>query len=140
MKKILLLTLLFAGTASADEECPSAAEMAEAQNPNAYKDCDYSDKGLNGILHRTFKKKADKEEANVPADKSVEVVAKEEQVVVKNTLLKGEFNSAQQLQSLRFSLIQKASADCPKGFLLESEKYLPQADKTLKLELLYHCL
>lgn len=140
MKKILLFSLLLTNLAFAVEDCPPAAEVAEAQNPNAYKDCDYSDKGLNGMLHRTFKKKADStEEAKAP-EKSAEVAVKEESVVAKNILAKGEFNSALQLQSLRFALIQKASTDCPKGFLLESEKYLPMADKSMKLELLYHCL
>jgi hypothetical protein len=140
MKKILLFSLLIANFTFAAEDCPPAAEVAEAQNPNAYKDCDYSEKGLNGVLHRALKKKTDAAEQTESSAKPVEAIVKEDQVVAKNFLAKGEFNSAQQLQNLRFGLIQKAADNCPKGFLLESEKYLPQADKSMKLELLYHCL
>ncbi len=140
MKKILLLSLLFICSAYAEEECPPAAEVAATQNPNAFKDCDYSDTGLNGVLHRTFKKKEDKADANIAALKTSESIMKDELPANNKLLAKGVFNSTQQLQTLRFALIQNAAAECPKGFLLESEKYLPAADKSMKLELLYHCL
>lgn len=141
------MVLLLACNCFAEEkDCPPAAEVAETQNPNAYKDCDYSDTGLNGMLHRSWKKKVEENEEQealaIGKGKSAatEQVAKEELLQTKTVLAKGLFNSAQQLQTLRFALIQNASAECPKGFLLESEKYLPQADKAMKLELLYHCL
>lgn len=143
MKKILLLSVLMSSYVYAADDCPPAAEVAETQNPNAYKDCDYSNTGLNGALHRSWKKKMEQSDADEPDKKDAAVKmeqAKEEAIQSKNILAKGEFNSAQQLQNLRFGLIQKASTDCPKGFLLESEKYLPSADKAMKLELLYHCL
>lgn len=138
MKKVLLFSLLIANFAYAAEDCPPAVEAAESQNPEAYKDCDYSDKGLNGVLHRAFKKKTDGVEV-VDHPEKAEFV-KEEKIRGESNLVKGTFSSAQQLQALRFSLIQKASTECSKGFLLESEKYLPQVDNTLKLELFYHCL
>jgi len=140
MKKFLLLNLLFISVAYAEEDCPPAADVAAAQNPNAFKDCDYSNTGLNGVLHRTFKKKEDKADQDITTLKTSESITKEDLPVNNQLLAKGVFNSAQQLQTLRFALIQNAAVECPKGFLLESEKYIPAADKTIKLELLYHCL
>lgn len=147
MKKLFLIVLVLACNCFAEEkDCPPAAEVAETQNPNAYKDCDYSDSGLNGMLHRSWKKKVEESEeqdalaSGKGKSASADQVLKDEVLQTKTVLAKGVFNSAQQLQTLRFALIQNAAAECPKGFLLESEKYLPAADKSMKLELLYHCL
>lgn len=147
MKKLAVILLVLACNCFAEEkDCPPAAEVAETQNPNAYKDCDYSNTGLNGMLHRSWKKKVEESEeqdeiaSSKSKNSSVEPGVKDNSLQTKAILAKGVFNSAQQLQTLRFALIQNALAECPKGFLLESEKYLPQADKAMKLELLYHCL
>jgi hypothetical protein len=144
MKIVLLLSLMLASLAYAEEDCPPAAEAAATQNPNAYKDCDYSNTGLNGMLHRSWKKKKEEseEQESVAAGATKGALAETtaEVTQTKNLLAKGVFSSAQQLQTLRFTLIQNSALECPKGFLLESEKYLPQPDKTTKLELQYHCL
>ena len=57
MKNILTLCalLILANIAYADEdECPAAVDAAEAQNQNLYKNCDYTQTGLNGVLHKAF--------------------------------------------------------------------------------------
>lgn len=143
MKGLIIIGLLLAGInmAYAEEECPPAADAAEAQNPNAFKNCDYSDKGLNGVLHRAWAKKtAESDNNEAPAQpKSDKAVVKEE-VAPKDSLADSEFNSAQQLQNLRFNLVQKAARECPRGFVVENEKFLPASGKMLKLELIYHCV
>lgn len=136
---LALSMTLVAASALADDDCPSAVDAADAQNPNAYKNCDYSDKGLNGVLHRAFAKKS----GDNGNDNPVEKVDDEKHLAGdKETAaapVNSEFNTAQQLQNLRFSLLQKAQHECPKGFQLDSEKYLP-AGKNMKLELVYRCL
>lgn len=146
MKNIFALCVLLtlANIAYADEdECPAAVDVAEAQNQNLYKNCDYSQKGLNGVLHRALAGKksddndneTDSESSKTPAEKNQKVASKTE------PLKEGEFGSAQQLQSVKFLLLEKISLECPKGFVVESERYSPVPNnKTMKLELAHHCL
>lgn len=150
MKKHLVICVLLFFTSFAfakDDDCPSAADAAEAQNPNAYKDCDYSQTGLNGVLHRALSKKKESSEEldDVPDETAVSSnnVSKEaKQKAVDKTLLldRSEFKTAQQLQALKFNLLNAAATKCPKGFVVEGERYLPSSDKAMKLELIYHCL
>ena len=149
MKKILttFMLLLLAHTAYADEdECPAAVDVAESQNHNLYKNCDYSDKGLNGVLHRALagKKNEVSEDEKPQETKSTNAqpVEKNQKVAEKSETQKtGEFNSAQQLQLVKFSLLEKLALECTKGFVVEGERYLPIINsKAMKLEFIYHCL
>ena len=153
MKKILLIcTLIFFTnfTFAKDEDCPSAADAAEAQNPNAYKDCDYSKTGLNGALHKVFAKSKDDDENNkdssvkepVKNDSSGKDVSEKSSLLVEKAKLitASEFSSPQQLQTLKFALLEKVALECTKGFVVEGERYLPTSSKATKLELIYHCL
>jgi hypothetical protein len=129
------LMLLVSSVAFAKDDCPSAADAAEAQNPNLYKDCDYSNTGLTLALKKAFG--ANKESVDV-ADKPE---VKESLLVdAKMAQVSAEFSTATQLNSLRFTLIAKLAQECPKGFVVDAEKYQPVSVKTLKLELQYHCL
>jgi len=149
MKKILTICalLVLSQLSHADEEeCPAAVDAAEAQNQNLYKNCDYSEKGLNGVLHRAFsgkKNEADediKEQGDIRNGSAKPVV--EKKVVSKTELLKeGEIASAAQLPMIKFAALEKLALECTNGFVVEGERYLPvKNSKALKLELIYHCL
>jgi hypothetical protein len=143
MKKILTACLLvFTAFAYAKEdECPSAADAAEAQNPNLYKNCDYSKTGLNGVLHRALTDKPEGAEERKKDDVIKASNEKAQMVIEKSAQTgNGEFSSAQQLQSVKFSLLERVALECKKGFVVEGEKYLPAENKSLRLELIYHCL
>lgn len=141
---LLILTLMAQMSFAAEEECPPAAEMAEAQNHNRYKNCNYSNKGLNGVLHRALsKKKETAEEESIQDAKPAEKTVQEKALKLADTELKkpDEFSSAAQLQLVKFNALEKVSRECTKGFVVEGERYLPVANtKSLKLELIYHCL
>lgn len=149
MKKIITICMLLLTTHfvyAAEDECPPAAEMAEAQNHNAYKNCDYSDKGLNGVLHRALAKKGEsgevtkeEKEAKNESTKAVEKAQKNSDKTV--SLKDDEFASPQQLQSVKFVLLERLASECTKGFVVEGERYLPVTNsKAMKLQLIYHCL
>ena len=148
MKKYLFVfVMLFSTAVFADDECEAAVDAANRVNPNENKNCDYSNTGLNGVLHRAFNKKSEVNEDDssakaVVAEKTVE--AKESVVseaAVKSLVQSAEFSSAQQLQTLRFGLIQQTARECARGFVVEGERYLSVAkSKAMKLELIYHCL
>lgn len=129
---------------AAEEECPPAAEMAEAQNQNLYKNCDYSDKGLNGVLHRALGKKKDAVDEDIVQEKKPAAKTTQEKVTkVADVELKkpDEFSSAAQLEVVKFNALEKLSRECTKGFVIEGERYLPGANtNSLKLELVYRCL
>lgn len=135
--RLLLLSglcLVCTGALAADEDCDAAVDAADRLTRNDDGHCDYTKTGLNGALHRALAKKS--EVAQESGNINNEVLTS----LPNAPQLLAEFNSAAQLQSLRFSLIQKAGQECPKGFVLESERYLPAANKAMKLELVYRCL
>jgi hypothetical protein len=145
MKK-LLMTLMLLITAqfsfAADDECPSAIEMAEAQNHNLYKNCDYSERGLNGLLHRALAKKKESGDDETAQDTkpagSKSVVEKISENEIRKTT---DFNSPVQLQQVKFGALEKLAQECTNGFVIEGERYTPVSNSSaLKLELIYHCL
>jgi hypothetical protein len=154
MKNHLMMCVLIFFTSFAfakEDDCPSAVDAAEAQNPNAYKDCDYSKTGLNGALHKVFAKSKEsddgtkeaviKESANKDLKEAKDVTEKSALPVEKAKLIAvSEFSSPQQLQALKFALLEKTALECTKGFVVEGERYLPAPPKATKLELIYHCL
>lgn len=137
---ISVLTLL-CSLALAEEkpECGSAVDAADRLVPDSDKHCDYTKTGLNGVIHKALsgKKNAGEE---VAEPKVQDVKEKKIEVVADKLTAKGEFNSSQQLQTVKFSLLEVAAGQCAKGFVLESERYLPTATKAMKLELTYQCL
>lgn len=120
-------------------ECGSAVEAADRLAPDSDKHCDYTKTGLNGVLHKAFsgKKNEGDEIAETKAQdpKEKRVDAKADKLTARD-----EFNSPQQLQVVKYNLLEAAAVQCPKGFLLESERYVPTMTKAIKLELTYQCL
>lgn len=141
IKKIAFISLLALCSSSVlalDDDCEAAVDAASRINPNDDIHCDYSNTGLNGVLHRAFAKKSDStndEAANSSKESSKAAVSADTKVPSVNS----EFTSAQQLQNLRYALIQKTAQECAKGFVVEGERYLPGV-KGMTLELIYHCL
>jgi hypothetical protein len=144
VKLILLAALLFsASIAIADEkpECELAVDAADRLAPGSDDHCDYTKSGLNGVLHKAFSDKSEKnaEAKNVNEPK----VADEKPTKPEDSLASvksGEFKTAQELQLLRFNLIEAAAMKCPNGFSLDTEQYLPKPNRAMRLELSYHCL
>ncbi len=141
LKLTLVSALLFSCAfvaANEKPECGSAVDAADRLSPDSDKDCDYTKTGLNGVLHRALSKSSDsattKNQVTEEINSSAVAVDKPKQ----NTT--NEFNSAQQLQSVKLLLLEKVVTECPKGFVVEGEKYVPTSSKVMKLELIYHCL
>lgn len=138
---VLSSLVLVCSLAFAEEkpECGSAVDAADRLVPDSDKHCDYTKTGLNGVLHKAFSgKKNEGEEVVEPKVQD----AKEKKVDVKadKVTAKDEFSSPQQLQSVKYSLLEAAAAQCPRGFQLDRERYIPTATKAIKLELIYQCL
>jgi hypothetical protein len=120
-------------------ECGSAVDAADRLTPDSDKHCDYTNTGLNGVIHRTLaRKKNAGTESSEPAAQDPK--DKKTEPAVEKLIAKGEFNSPQQLQAVKFGLLEAAAIKCPKGFVLESEQYLPLVTKGMKLELRFQCL
>ncbi|HOY23108.1 MAG TPA: hypothetical protein PK002_08125 [Cellvibrio sp.] len=120
-------------------ECGSAVDAADRLAPDSDKHCDYTKTGLNGVLHKALSgKKNTGEESAEPAAQNIN--EQRTDIAADKLIAKGEFNSPQQLQTVKFSLLGAAAAKCPKGFVMESEQYVPSATKAMRLELIFHCL
>lgn len=119
------------------DDCEAAVDAADRLNTsNADKHCDYSNTGLNGVLHRAFAPKSDAQVTSENKQVVDAAAAKKAQVRVQAR----EFDSAQQLMTVRYELLQLSSQECIKGFVVDSERYVPVNAQRLKLELDYHCL
>ncbi len=151
-KFIVCLCLFFSLAAVANEdECEAAVDAASRVNPNEDKNCDYSNTGLNGVLHRAFAKKQTEDGKAVDEKNSAEI---SNTVVAPNSSVSGEaaklvssgkvgsaeFASAQELERVRYELIKQAQKACSKGFVVQGERYLPIVSSSMRLELLYYCL
>lgn len=160
IKKHLFLVVMLCSSAlvfaaELDDSCESAVDAADKVGSPINKECDYSNTGLNGVLHRAFAKKekvgddensndATNTEANNKNAQTTIGTAPINSVatdVVKPLLrvITAEFGGVQQLAAVRYELIRRASEDCITGFLLEKESYLPAENKLLKLQLTYSC-
>ena len=120
-------------------ECGLAVDAADRLAPDSDTHCDYTKTGLNGAIHRALAGKKNAAEEKVEPN-AQELKDKKTELAKDKLVAKGEFNSQQQLQAVKFSLLEAAAINCPKGFVLESERYLPAPMKALKLELNYQCL
>lgn len=157
----ILLSINPICAAELQDGCEPAVDAADRLNSNTNKNCDYSNTGLNGVLHRALSKKNEagaetviekepskalsKEQGNKePADKEKTVGMNSSTISSSKKdlayTLKGEFSSAQQLASVRYELVRKATQECVKGFAIDGEHYLPVSAELMKLELSFHCL
>ncbi len=155
-KIILAVIFVFLGTkafATGQEECGPAVEEADKLAAGTDSNCDYTQKGLNGVIHRALSSKDKSGQAgdqkikdvktNTPSSDNLKAPVERNQTALEGLGYpeRGEFKSAEQLPQVKFALLEKVALECTKGFVIEGERYLAtRSAGTLKLELIYHCL
>lgn len=151
MKKLccsLLVIWLTAGgisAAFAEEECANAVDAADSMNVNQ-KDCDYSNKGLNGFLQKAFKKGEEGAVLNTSSEVNIEqaaikVAAEENNTTsIDKTVLSVEVEQWANVVLAKTQLLQKVMERCSKGFNVEGETYRPLPMGRIQLSLEYQCL
>ena len=140
-----LLHLAFAVHAA--DECEAAVDTADSMNLNQ-KDCDYSDKGLNGFLQKAFKKSSEGAVLETTADRPVdvnkpdakEITAEKLQEIKKSHSLNVEVDQWANVALARTQLLPKAMEQCGKGFSVERELYRPLAMGRIALSIEFICL
>lgn len=132
---------LWAEKASDKEDCEAAVDVAGRMEDTK---CDYSNTGLNGVLHRAFAKKSEATDDESNAKRAVKSESKSpvssSSVSSEAVVISGTFSSAAELGVIRFSLIEKAARQCTKGFVVDAERYLPVSSSAMSLEFVYRCL
>jgi hypothetical protein len=150
MKLILavIISACCAVQAHADGNCESAVDAADAMNVNQ-KGCDYTDEGLNGVLHKAFKQGSEgavletSVEAPANATKQVSVIAgtqaNKNVEEPKYLLLQVEVDQWPSVALARAQLLPKAMEQCPKGFSIVRENYRPLAMGRIALSIEFSC-
>lgn len=151
MKFILavIISACCAAQAYADDTCESAVDAADSMNVNQ-KDCDYTDEGLNGALHKAFKQGSEgavletSVENSATATKQVAVIAgaqaNKDIAAQKYLLLQVEVDQWPNVALARTQLLPKAMAQCAKGFSIVRENYRPLAMGRIALSIEFSCL
>lgn len=148
---ILVLALPVWADDKADDDCVPAVDAAESMNLNQ-KDCDYSNKGLNGFLHRAFKRgdegatlKTGNAEAVAQPAAATNLQAQNAQSgnaqkdTDKNFLLRVEVDQWANLPVARAQLLPKALEKCGRGFSIIGEHYRSLAMGRIELALTFQC-
>lgn len=121
----------------ASDTCENAVDSADTMNVNQ-KDCDYTNKGLNGALQKAFKKGSEgavlatQPEAKASAENLVQQAA--------DLSMSIEFEQWADVAMMRVQLLQKMLEQCPKGIGLLGETYRPLAKRRIELSIKYACL
>ncbi len=115
----------------AEDECGNAVDAADSMDVNR-KDCDYSDKGLNGFLQKAFKKS---DEGAVLKTSSAQP-----QKIDGVMELSVEIETWANVALAKQQMLPKLMERCPKGFSLVGEGYLPLPMGRIQLVLQYQCL
>lgn len=158
--QLLFISSLLTSAAFADDECGAAVDAADSMNVNQ-KECDYSDKGLNGFLHKAFKKGNDgavlettdsnpsslasAQEENIQRNSSASVksyaLTESKQPVKKaqGFSLEVEVDQWANLPVARAQLLPKALEKCGKGFSITGEHYRSLAMGRIELQLQFEC-
>lgn len=126
----LLVSFNIAHIAIAEDDCEAAVDAADAMNVNQ-KPCDYSDKGLNGVLHRAFANKS-AENTETIAETSVS------QGASPTFLLRAQADQWANVPLAKTQLLPQALAQCENGFKIVAEEYRPL--KMGKIEITLQCI
>lgn len=140
IRSSLLGSLMLVSTLALAEEspdCGNAVDAADRLAPSFDEHCDYTKTGLNGALHKAFSGKTT--EASLGAASSA-TARFEPKAELAPLVAKGEFSSAPQLQTLKFSLLETAGLKCQQGFTLLAEQYFPAPSRAMTLVLTYRCI
>lgn len=149
MKRLAIIMLGCAAAFSvyADDDCVAAVDAADSMNVNQ-KECDYSDKGLNGFLQKAFKK--GDEGAVLQTGSTEKAAAAPVQTVSGQSLklqkssdsnfnFKVEVDQWANLPMARAQLLPKALERCGNGFAIVGEHYRSLAMGRIELTLSIQC-
>lgn len=130
-------------TSKNDDKCAAAVDVADSMNVN-HQGCDYSDKGLNGALHRAFKKNSAKGDESPASGISPSVNTPNAEVpgTSKKSLkivLTDEADQWSAVQSIRAGILAKAMKVCTNGFVVIGESYKPLASGRIEMSLHIQC-
>lgn len=128
----LSLSLVWAG--ADEEDCIAAVDAMDSMNVNQ-KLCDYSNSGLNGVIHKAFNDKGDSS-AEQKQDSAAVAEASTAQLV---KVLAIDVASEKHLAAVRSTAVYQALATCPAGFSLVRESYRPKSQKAIELMFEYQC-
>lgn len=134
--------------AEPESECGAAVDAADSMNMNQ-KDCDYTDEGLNGVLHKAFNKgnegavleTAAGNSANTTKQAAVIAGAQANQTFTEPTYLslQVEVDQWSGVALARTQLLPKAMEQCAKGFSVVRENYRPLAMGRIALSIEFSC-
>ncbi|HSC66776.1 MAG TPA: hypothetical protein VLC79_03725 [Cellvibrio sp.] len=130
--------------AYADDNCASAVDAADSMNVNQ-KDCDYTNEGLNGVLHKAFKKGSEgavletAEAKSAVAPVAAVAAVQTNKVTDTNLSLRVEVDQWSNVALARTQLLPKAMEKCPKGFSVQRENYRPLPMGRIDLTIEFTC-
>lgn len=146
---IIMLGLLTTLSAYAEDNCDPAVDAADSMNVNQ-KTCDYTNEGLNGALHKAFKKGSEGAVLETSTQKPTPVAQSGASLSAKNTnkidtdaayfSLSVEVDQWASVALARTQLLPKAMERCVKGFSVQSEHYRPLAMGRIELSMYFGCL
>lgn len=147
---IYMLLLACSAFTYAETECGAAVDAADSMNVNQ-KECDYTDEGLNGVLHRAFKKgsegavletgtKNSTDDKKLATDIAAAQVNKSPLRTAAVFSFSAEADQWSSVTLARAQLLPKAMERCNKGFSIRSENYRPLAMGRIALTLEFSCL
>ena|SRR5690606_1599009 len=141
--------LIFSAAAFAEDDCGSAVDAADSMNVNQ-KECDYSDKGLNGFLQKAFKRgeegavlKTSTSDASSQASTlaATDATVEGNRSALNNTaVFSVEVDQWANIPLAKNQLLPKVMARCNKGFRLLDESYRPLPMGRIELTIKYFCL
>lgn len=129
---LFLIGFCMINIATAQEDCVAAVDAADAMNVNQ-KPCDYSNKGLNGVLHRAL---ANQSPANEETVVDANVAAAH--ATPASFLLRAHTDQWANTQLAKTQLLPQALAQCENGFRIIAEEYRPL--KMGKIEISLQCV
>lgn len=141
--------LIFSTGVFAEDDCGTAVDAADSMNVNQ-KECDYSDKGLNGFLQKAFKKgeegavlKTSTGDTGSQASTPASTSATEEgnySALINTAVFSVEVDQWANIPLAKNQLLPKVMARCNKGFRLMDESYRPLPMGRIELTVRYSCL
>ncbi len=126
------LGLCAVNMAFAEENCEAAVDAADAMNVNQ-KPCDYSDEGLNGVLHKAFANNSAKNSETI-AEASVSSAGSP------TFLLRAQADQWVNVGPAKMQLLPQALAQCENGFRIVAEEYRPLKMGKIEITLQGVCL
>jgi hypothetical protein len=133
----------------ADDACENAVDAADSMNVNQ-QECDYTDEGLNGVLHKAFKKGSEGAvletaaenslDEKMPATGGAKNLPRKSIQAKKMFSLSVEVDQWSSVMLARTQMLPKAMEQCANGFSVVRENYRPLAMGRISLGIEFICL